>query len=101
MPSNEQIVGPFILVTMQALFTLFIWNSIFLYDFFFLWKLTKCFFVCNDFVNAKHGFHHFKCAKKIYCIFRIRFEHFMHDIFLIMHNHLIIFLSTTHTFNKN
>jgi hypothetical protein len=73
----------------------------FFYMVFFLMEINLVFFVCNDFMDAKHGFHHFKCVKKNYCIFRIRFEHFMHDIFSVMHNNLIIFLSNIHTFNKN
>jgi len=31
-------------------------------------------------------------------VFKIKFEHFIHDVFLVMHNHLSSFI-TLHAFN--
>jgi hypothetical protein len=62
----------------------------FFYMIFLVVETNLVFFICNNFMNVKHGFENFKCAKNFYCILVIKFEHFNHDIFLVMHNHLII-----------
>lgn len=61
-------------------------------------KVNQMFIVCNDFVSAKHNIYHLKCDLVLIC-FRIKFEHFVHDVFLVMHNHLTFI--TFHVFNEN
>jgi MFS-type transporter involved in bile tolerance (Atg22 family) len=64
---NEQISGSFTWVAMQTLCTLFIIEPksfyIYMYNFYFIFPHgnKQVINICNDSVNAKHGFHHLKC----------------------------------------
>jgi hypothetical protein len=61
------------------------------------------FVVCNYFVGVKHSSnHHLKrdiILKNLLNNFRNKFEHFRHDVFLIMNNHLVSSLLSLHIFN--
>lgn len=59
--------------------------------------------IYDDFTNAKHGLvHHLKYDLALKCLliydFKVKFEHFMHVVSLIMHNHFPFFI-TLHTLN--
>lgn len=63
-------------------------------------KVNQNFIVCNHFVNVKDNTYHLKCDLVLICLlmcFKIKFEHFIHDVFLVMHNHLTFI--TLHAFN--
>jgi hypothetical protein len=61
------------------------------------------FVFCNYFVGVKHSSHHHLkhdlILKCLLIIFKNKFEHFKHDVSLIMNNHLISSLLSPHILN--
>jgi hypothetical protein len=65
----------------------------------------QMFIICNDLVGAKNGFHCLECDLVLkyllmWNFLKIIIEDFLHDIFLITHNHLLSFI-ILHIFNQN
>jgi hypothetical protein len=74
-------------------------HHLFLFIFFFM-ETNKMFIVSNNFVNVKHMYEMWFGIDICWYVSKTKFNHFMHDVYLITHNHLIFFI-IHHTFNQN